>query len=154
MFKRYLNYWNSYKSKSINNKLLIRIQNRDEVLEHDAVKLETSNTIYKFVFKAFLFENRIDDTPLYVIERNDKLKQFYFKEFLYYKAEITSEFWGCQFGKNLLRQIENEDDLQENSTDLNELLGNYKYFIYSVYGNISLDELLNLCDDVSNYFYP
>jgi hypothetical protein len=99
------------------------------------------NEIYKNKFKAFLYENTLNDTCSLKTERSNKIAQFYFKEFLQYEAGITSQFWCCPFGKQILKQIENRD-----YHDI--ILYEYQEIIYNVYGNINLDEFVEICNEL------
>jgi hypothetical protein len=60
-------------------------------------------------FEPFLQEGTDDDSPELIELRSDKLLQFYFKEYLYYKAGITGDYWGCPFGKQILKTMETRD---------------------------------------------
>jgi hypothetical protein len=60
-------------------------------------------------FEPFLQEGTHNDSLELAELRNDKLLQFYFKEFLYYQAGITSVFWCCPFGKQILETMEMRD---------------------------------------------
>ena len=161
MWRRTFNYFYIDKSKNsfekINGMSIIKLQKELEKLEDLEHLEDLKNNVYKNFFNPFLCEGTMKDNPLFVLERNNPVNQFYFREFLLYQAGLTSDFWCSRFGKKLLKQLEYEEQetnggIIENKNYYYEL-SNYQYIIYNVYGDINISDLLNICDDLACYFY-
>lgn len=107
--------------------------NTDNINEH--------SLFYKENFKEFLYENTSDDTELLAKMRDNKVKRFYFIEFLEYEAGIVSEFWCCYYGKYILKKLENDENY-----DI--LLDDYEKIIHNIFYKMTLEEYLTMCDDM------